>query len=48
MSITSDEPRSPRVDACIRYLTSKEPFLRYDHALATGVIEGACRRLTVD
>src|SRR5262249_23672215 len=35
--------------ACIRYLTGKDEFLRYDQALAagwpiaTGVIEGACR-----
>ncbi|MCC2280077.1 hypothetical protein LKL35_32325 [Streptomyces sp. ET3-23] len=42
------------VDACIRYLTGKEPFLRYERALAagwpiaTGVIEGACRHLVGD
>jgi hypothetical protein len=36
-------------EACVRYLTSKQEFLRYDRALAagwpiaTGVIEGACR-----
>ena len=41
-------------DACIRYLTSKHEFLRYDQALAagwpiaTGVIEGACRHLIGD
>lgn len=41
-------------DACVRYLTGKESFLRYDHALAagwpiaTGVIEGACRHLIAD
>jgi len=41
-------------DACIRYLTSKDQYLRYDQALAagwpiaTGVIEGACRHLIGD
>ena len=41
-------------DACVRYLTSKQEFLRYDQALAagwpiaTGVIEGACRHLIGD
>jgi hypothetical protein len=41
-------------DACIRYLTGKHDFLRYDQALAagwpiaTGVIEGACRHLIGD
>jgi hypothetical protein len=41
-------------DACIRYLASKQEFLRYDQALAagwpiaTGVIEGACRHLIGD
>jgi hypothetical protein len=41
-------------DTCIRYLTSKQEFLRYDQALAagwpiaTGVIEGACRHLIGD
>jgi hypothetical protein len=41
-------------DACVRYLTSKHAFLRYDQALAagwpiaTGVIEGACRHLIGD
>jgi hypothetical protein len=39
-------------DTCVRYLTSKQEFLRYDQALAagwpiaTGVVEGACRHLT--
>ncbi|HLB76864.1 MAG TPA: ISKra4 family transposase, partial [Candidatus Dormibacteraeota bacterium] len=39
---------------CVRYLTSKQEFLRYDQALAagwpiaTGVIEGACRHLIGD
>ena len=41
-------------DACVRYLTGKQEFLRYDQALAagwpiaTGVIEGACRHLIGD
>jgi hypothetical protein len=41
-------------DACVRYLTSKREYLRYDQALAagwpiaTGVIEGACRHLIGD
>jgi hypothetical protein len=41
-------------DACVRYLTAKQEFLRYDQALAagwpiaTGVIEGACRHLIGD
>jgi hypothetical protein len=41
-------------DTCVRYLTSKDEFLRYDQALAsgwpiaTGVIEGACRHLIGD
>lgn len=41
-------------DACVRYLTSKQEFLRYDQALAAGwpiaagVIEGACRHLIGD
>jgi hypothetical protein len=41
-------------DACVRYLTGKHAYLRYDHALAagwliaTGVIEGACRHLIGD
>jgi hypothetical protein len=42
------------IDACVRYLTSKDEYLRYDQALAagwpiaTGVIEGACRHLIGD
>jgi hypothetical protein len=42
------------IDACVRYLTSKGQYLRYDQALAagwpiaTGVIEGACRHLIGD
>ena len=42
------------IDACVRYLTSKHEYLRYDQALAvgwpiaTGVIEGACRHLIGD
>jgi hypothetical protein len=41
-------------DACVRYLTSKDEYLRYNQALAagwpiaTGVIEGACRHLIGD
>jgi hypothetical protein len=41
-------------DTSVRYLTSKQEFLRYDQALAagwpiaTGVIEGACRHLIGD
>jgi hypothetical protein len=41
-------------DACVRYLTGKDHYLRYDQALAagwpiaTGVIEGACRHLIGD
>jgi hypothetical protein len=41
-------------EACVRYLTSKHEFLRYDQALAagwpiaTGVIEGAYRHLIGD
>jgi hypothetical protein len=41
-------------DTCVRYLTTKHEFLRYDQALAagwpiaTGVIEGACRHLIGD
>ena len=41
-------------DTCVRYLTSKQEFPRYDQALAagwpiaTGVIEGACRHLIGD
>jgi hypothetical protein len=42
------------IDACVRHLTSKDQYLRYDRALAagwpiaTGVIEGACRHLIGD
>jgi ribosomal protein S11 len=42
------------IDACVRYLTGKHDYLRYDQALATGwpiatgVIEGACRHLIGD
>ena len=38
----------------MRYLTSKQEFLGYDHALAagwpiaTGAVEGACRHLIAD
>jgi len=41
-------------EACVRYLTGKNEYLRYDRALAagwpvaTGVIEGACRHLIGD
>jgi hypothetical protein len=41
-------------DTCVRYLSSKQEFLRYDQALeagwpiATGIIEGACRHLIAD
>ena len=41
-------------DACVRYLTGKNEYLRYDQALeagwpiATGVIEGACRHIVAD
>ena len=41
-------------DACVRYLTTKHEYLRYDQALAAGwpiaagVIEGACRHLIGD
>ena len=41
-------------DMCVRYLSGKQEFLRYDRALeagwpiATGVIEGACRHLIAD
>ena len=40
--------------ACVRYLTTKHEYLRYNQALAagwpiaTGVIEGACRHLIGD
>jgi hypothetical protein len=41
-------------DACVRYLSARHEYLRYDQALAngwpiaTGVIEGACRHLIGD
>ena len=41
-------------DACVRYLTGKDEFLRYEQALpagwpiAAGVIEGACRHIIGD
>jgi hypothetical protein len=41
-------------DTCVRYLTGKDEYLRYDTALAagwpiaTGVIEGACRHIIGD
>jgi hypothetical protein len=41
-------------DACVRYLSARHGYLRYDQALAngwpiaTGVIEGACRHLIGD
>jgi hypothetical protein len=41
-------------DTCVRYLGSKQQFLRYDQALqagwpiATAIIEGACRHLIAD
>ncbi|WP_060904818.1 hypothetical protein [Streptomyces scabiei] len=50
--LTGDRRRG--ADACVRYLTGKAEFLRYDQALAagwpiaTGVIEGACRHLIAD
>ena len=40
--------------ACVRYLSARHEYLRYDQALAegwpiaTGVIEGACRHLIAD
>ena len=46
--------RRTGADACVRYLTARHEYLRYDHALAegwpiaTGVIEGACRHLIAD
>ncbi|MGI5135415.1 hypothetical protein [Streptomyces sp. CA-106110] len=42
------------VEECVRYLANKEPYLGYAQALeqgwpiATGVVEGACRRLIAD
>jgi hypothetical protein len=50
--LTADQRNG--ADTCVRYLTSKQEFLRYDQALAagwpiaTGVIEGACRHLIGD
>jgi hypothetical protein len=47
-------PQRTGADACVRYLTGKHDYLRYDQALtagwpiATGVIEGACRHLIGD
>lgn len=47
-------PRRKGIDAAIGYLTAKAPYLRYNHALAsgwpiaTGIIEGACRHLIKD
>ena len=46
--------RRTGADACVRYLSAREDYLRYDQALAegwpiaTGVIEGACRHLIAD
>jgi len=46
--------RRTGADACIRYLSARHDYLRYDQALAagwpiaTGVIEGACRHLIAD
>jgi hypothetical protein len=48
------EGRRAGVEACVRYLTNNEEYLRYDEALAsgwpiaTGVIEGAARHLIGD
>jgi hypothetical protein len=48
------ESQRTGVEACVRYLTNNEEYLRYDQALAagwpiaTGVIEGACRHLIGD
>jgi hypothetical protein len=48
------ESQRTGVEACVRYLTNKEKYLRYDEALAsgwpiaTGVVEGACRHLIGD
>jgi hypothetical protein len=47
-------PRRKNLDRCVDYLTTKDPYLRYDKALAhgwpiaTGIIEGACRHLIKD
>lgn len=46
--------RRTGADACVRYLSARHEYLRYDRALeegwpiATGVIEGACRHLIAD
>jgi hypothetical protein len=46
--------RRTGVGACVRYLSARHEYLRYDQALsngwpiATGVIEGACRHLIAD
>ena len=46
--------RRAGADACVRYLSARHEYLRYDQALAggwpiaTGVIEGACRHLIAD
>jgi hypothetical protein len=46
--------RRAGADTCVRYLSSKKEFLRYDQALeggwpiATGIIEGACRHIIAD
>ena len=51
--LTADQ-RTGAEHACVRYLTGKPEYLRYDQALAagwpiaTGVIEGACRHLIGD
>jgi hypothetical protein len=48
------ESQRTGVEACVRYLTNNEKYLRYDTALAsgwpiaTGVVEGACRHLIGD
>jgi hypothetical protein len=48
------ESQRTGVEACVRYLTNNEEYLRYDQALAagwpiaTGVIEGAARHLIGD
>ena len=49
-----DRSRRTGADACVRYLSARHEYLRYDQALAegwpiaTGVIEGACRHLIAD
>ena len=48
------ESQRTGVQECVRYLTNKKEYLRYNEALAsgwpiaTGVIEGACRHLPVN